>query len=96
MPIKRPHDAVIQGFYCPYDPARTLARVLRAPRHRLSQWGLEKQCCRCSEWWPADTEFYFATEQRGATHCHCRACYAERRWPERYGIAAHRTFARAA
>jgi len=38
--------------------------------------GLEKECARCHEMWPADEEFFY---KRGdGLHCYCKACVAER------------------
>lgn len=48
-------------------------------RRRLSELGEpEKWCPRCSEYWPADPEFFFAKNGRGdgLFYC-CKACYLE-------------------
>ena len=49
-------------------------------KHRLreGELGTEKYCNKCSEWWPADTEFFYADggDPTGLYHC-CKACYEE-------------------
>lgn len=47
--------------------------------------GLEKQCSRCEEWWPADTEFFnHARSERGGLHVWCRACSIEQHRERNY------------
>lgn len=41
--------------------------------------GLEKQCGRCGEWWPADREFFTTGSGAYGLHSWCRACQTERR-----------------
>lgn len=38
--------------------------------------GLEKWCPRCSEWWPADSEYFWLSPKSptGLFYC-CKACY---------------------
>jgi hypothetical protein len=43
----------------------------------------EKQCARCKEWWPADTEFFY--RKGDGLHSYCRACFLERRGELRAG-----------
>lgn len=42
---------------------------------------LHKRCAKCREYWPADTEFFFALKGGDGTDNTCRACYIERRYP---------------
>lgn len=44
----------------------------------------EKWCPRCKEWWPADTEFFFASRGRGdGLQPWCKACQIEVKKMER-------------
>lgn len=45
---------------------------------RTTELGQEKFCRRCSEWWPADREFWYPSRDGvlGLFYC-CKACYAE-------------------
>jgi len=37
--------------------------------------GREKQCTKCGEWWPADTEFFYRQQNvRSRLHAWCIAC----------------------
>ena len=46
--------------------------------------GKERWCPRCSEWWPADGEFFYTTGNAGSGQLMgwCKACYTEwrRQW----------------
>lgn len=48
------------------------------PKLRTTIDGPEKFCTRCSEWWPADREFFHAypSGAAGLFYC-CKACYSE-------------------
>ena len=43
------------------------------PNLRTADYGPEKYCPRCDEWWPADDEF-FARYPSGNLRSICRAC----------------------
>ncbi|GEM_PF-1901852 len=80
-----PHPAKTARF-CPIPRPELLSYRFKRGTYRYSELGeLEKTCCVCGEWWPADTEFYFAqaSSPDGLTPA-CRACYMLRRHPERY------------
>jgi len=79
----RPADAEIQGFYCPLQPAHLVARRLQSGKCILSDLGLEKECPKCKCFWPMDTEYWFASRTEDGLFGWCRACYTERRWPNR-------------
>ncbi len=56
--------------------------------HRTTEFGDEKRCMACGEYWPADAEFFAprsATRDRLATRC--LACAREGRWASRDRIA---------
>lgn len=38
-----------------------------------TELGQEARCSQCSEFWPADSEFFFIT--KGKPHAWCKACY---------------------
>ena len=49
----------------------------------ITELGEEKQCARCHEFWPADSEFY---HKRGnGLHSYCKACITERCYELRHG-----------
>lgn len=51
---------------------------LAIPRNRATidtELGTEAQCSRCEEFFPADTEFFFAS--KGKVHSWCKACHSE-------------------
>lgn len=50
-----------------------------------TELGLEKECARCHEMWPADGEFF---HRRGnGLHSYCKACVTERCKELRSGVA---------
>ena len=51
---------------------------LKIPRNRATvetELGVEAQCSRCEEFFPADREFFFAS--KGRVHSWCKACASE-------------------
>lgn len=60
-------------------PSRSaLERRLKDGRYRQSDGQLEKRCCACKEYWPADTEFFY--RHRGGAdglRDYCKACQGE-------------------
>lgn len=68
-----------------------LSKRLRSGKCRFDEFGtLEKQCSRCKEYWPADTEFFYATSSTGdGLHNWCMACYIENRYPNTRGAVGH-------
>jgi hypothetical protein len=42
---------------------------------------LHKQCSRCKDYWPADTEFFYAAKGGDGLNEWCKACYIAWRWP---------------
>lgn len=69
------------GLIAPYTPLpkpSLIAKRLAAGTYQVTSIGLEKQCNSCTEFWPADTEFWFPQPGRATgLHYMCRACYAE-------------------
>lgn len=52
----------------------------------ISDIGLEIQCSKCKDMWPATTEFFFKTKKGGVfgfMHW-CRACFKEYRQTKMY------------
>ncbi|PWG62890.1 hypothetical protein DEM34_10700 [Spiribacter halobius] len=65
--------------YCPLPSRQLLARRLANGKYIFGPDGLEKRCCGCEEYWPADTEFWFAVPSAAdGLQSMCKACYAER------------------
>lgn len=60
------------------DQLRSLMNPNLSPRVRETTEGLEKYCPKCSDWWPADLEFFFAEPKGvlGLFYC-CKACYLD-------------------
>lgn len=78
-------------LYSPMDAASTmlakpspkhLERGLASGKYRIELDGLQKQCCRCHDYWPADSEFFY-TDKKGSDGLFgfCKACYIEKRFP---------------
>lgn len=68
-----------------------LQRRLTNGGYRFDELGeLEKRCAACREYWPADNEFFHTGPgYDDRLHCYCKACYIERRRPERHGTPHH-------
>lgn len=79
----RPADAQIQGFFCPLQRPELVARRLRTGKCIRTEVGLEKHCPKCDDYWPMDTEFWFASKTEDGLFAWCRSCYTKHRWPER-------------
>lgn len=57
-------------------------------RVRHTDDGVEKQCLRCTDWWPADREFFHVKSSGSCGLASwCRACHAEWRNARRAGLA---------
>lgn len=57
-------------------PSRAnLEQRLKDGRYRQSEGVLEKRCCTCNEYWPADSEFFY-THKEGldGLRNYCKAC----------------------
>jgi hypothetical protein len=39
--------------------------------------GPVKRCPRCTEWWPADKEFFYASHTRSGLQAWCKTCWHE-------------------
>lgn len=61
--------------FCPIPTRRTISQGLKSGRYALTNIGLERLCSTCGEFWPADTEFFWATPGGAGLHCWCKACY---------------------
>ena len=47
----------------------------------------EKQCVRCKEFWPADSEFFYKCHTNSdGLHSWCKACCTERTFQLRHGF----------
>jgi hypothetical protein len=55
-----------------------MTRPRVVPNWRSTDYGDEKLCTRCREWWPADAEFFSrsARARDGLFYC-CKAYYSE-------------------
>lgn len=59
------------------------AKRLKSGAYRDGDDGLEKRCCKCREYWPADSEFFYSAKGRADDlRDDCKACYIENRYPE--------------
>jgi len=53
-----------------------LKQGFKQGRYQLTAIGLERLCAKCDEYWPADTEFFWASPGSATgLHCWCKACY---------------------
>lgn len=59
---------------------------------KMTDLGLEIECCKCGEFYPADTEFFYAQKNtKYGIHSWCKACYEQQpsviakrqRWQEK-------------
>jgi len=66
----------INGPWCPLLPMELIDRLIKKGRYRLVDGEWEKFCPRCSDWWPADTEFFHPFKPYGLQYV-CKACEAE-------------------
>lgn len=63
--------------------AKLMARHLKSGTYREGEDGLEKRCSRCQEYWPADSEFFYASRALAdGLNSNCKACYIENRFPQ--------------
>lgn len=61
---------------------KLLIKGLKNGKYRTDFDGLYKRCCRCRDYWPADSEFYYANKNMpDGLSGFCKACYLERRYP---------------
>lgn len=67
-----------------------LAKRLKSGVFHIDENGdIEKRCSKCRDYWPADTEFFYATKVRDGLTDWCKACYVEWRFPEGRGAVLH-------
>lgn len=61
---------------------KLMQKRLASGAYQHGEEGLEKRCSKCREYWPADSEFFYASrgEPDGLIHT-CKACYQENRYP---------------
>ncbi len=54
-------------------------------KEKMTEIGLERQCTKCHDWWPATREFFYATGRADHPKLHswCKACYEEGRKDKR-------------
>jgi len=64
----------------------TRQRKPQARNTRETPEGTERRCSRCTEWWPADGEF-FNKGQGNTLQSWCRACMSEARKARQAGQA---------
>lgn len=51
---------------------------------RQTEIGEEKCCSQCKDFWPNTPEFFYHQKKaKGALMAMCKACYIQRRWPEK-------------
>jgi hypothetical protein len=65
-------------------PSQALkAKRIASGAYREGEDGLEKRCGRCREYWPADSEFFYASRAKpDGLNGNCKACYLENRFPQ--------------
>jgi hypothetical protein len=50
-------------------------------KYRIEADGLYRQCSKCRDYWPADSEFFYKAKTRDGLFDWCKACYQEWRYP---------------
>ena len=89
--MRRPHITAESGAYCPVPSASLRRKRMASGVYALTEIGLEKHCCRCDSYWPADTEFFNPQiHKSGGLHDWCKACYSDWRaeWRSHKKVAA--------
>lgn len=73
-------------YYCPIIPAWLIESRIAQGNMRINEGTLEKYCPSCSEWMPADTEFFHIRNRNAdglASPCRfCALAYADARYQE--------------
>ncbi len=78
----------LQGAWCPLFSPQQVAVELGRGRMQISSIGLERRCSACKEYWPADTEFFYAAIGRSeGLSWWCKACYRD--WKARHQAQRH-------
>lgn len=72
-------------YFSPVWPDKMTSKKLKSGSVRFTAIGREMKCCRCKEFWPADSEFYssFSSITLGINR-YCKSCMAEKK--EEYKI----------
>lgn len=55
----------------------TLTRYRAEGRYRQGEDQLEKRCCDCGEYLPADTEFFYRANTLDGLKHECKVCFLE-------------------
>lgn len=61
---------------------KILALRLKSGIYKMEPDGLYKRCARCKDYWPADSEFFYAAQSPDGLNSWCKACYIENRYPQ--------------
>lgn len=73
-------SAAINPAYCPAIHRDVIAARLEIGRMTFTELGLEKRCSRCSDSFPADTEFFAPKPQsRDGLSDQCKVCQYRRK-----------------
>lgn len=65
-------------------------RLMSGKFHIGEDGTIEKRCPRCKDYWPADSEFFYSTGDKGdGLTSWCKACYIEWRYPGGRGSVDH-------
>lgn len=70
-------EAEVVGPYSPLIASDLVRQRLRRRSMAHTSNGLEMRCGRCGDFWPFDTQFFYATGHAdGGLHRWCRSCCA--------------------
>lgn len=58
-------------------PALLAMRLQTGKYRHDAELGLEKRCATCGDYYPADTEFFFAGSDGDGLHCSCKDCHKQ-------------------
>lgn len=64
-------------------PEPLFSKRIRSGVYRMDGEQLHKRCSRCRDYWPADTEFFYAAiSEADGLYAWCKACYQQWRYPD--------------
>lgn len=73
-------SALLNPAYCPIIPREVMGSRLEIGRMVFTELGLEKRCSRCTEAFPADTEFFAPNPKaRDGLSDQCKVCQYRRK-----------------
>ncbi len=70
----------LKNFFSPIPKPKTRQRKLANGNYKYTEIGLVKKCNICQEYWPADTQFFYADKYTSSGLMpNCIACFEEKK-----------------